>query len=317
MQLEAVAGWPNTTRTRLKRHSPRRMYAGTPRNGLILGVAFLAIGVGILLVALDVIKVDPSAFHGPRGLVAAFGGLFALVGLVMAALAAVAWHRQARRKNLLLMSPRDPWLADYPWDPGGIGDDRRGRILRIFASGLFLAAFLAPFHWFALTGAPVMALFLVVFDAAGLGMIGYGVYLLCRHHKYGASWLAFDRFPYHPGETLGVRFSNAGLNSYRRITFTLRFIQEVIESHGQWRNRTAKVVCYQLYADRRECPEPGEFNWAAGPVPVSFPLPEGRYANELSTNPPRYWELEVHADTPGVDYRGHFVVPVYGPADPT
>ena len=31
----------------------------------------------------------------------------------------------------------------------------------------------------------------------------------------------------------------------------------------------------------------------------------------MTAERPRYWELEVHADTPGIDFRAIYLVPVY------
>lgn len=43
----------------------------------------------------------------------------------------------------------------------------------------------------------------------------------------------------------------------------------------------------------------------------SRPKKEQLFETRLGTNPPRYWELEVKADLPGIDYAALFVLPVY------
>jgi hypothetical protein len=48
-----------------------------------------------------------------------------------------------------------------------------------------------------------------------------------------------------------------------------------------------------------------------GDLPVSFKLPEGEFGTRLSEAPARYWELEVKADTPGLDFGALFLLPVY------
>ncbi len=47
-------------------------------------------------------------------------------------------------------------------------------------------------------------------------------------------------------------------------------------------------------------------------MPIEFEIPmQPELATELAVNPPRYWEIIVAADTPGIDYKGTFLVPVY------
>ena len=38
------------------------------------------------------------------------------------------------------------------------------------------------------------------------------------------------------------------------------------------------------------------------------------YSTGLGERPPRYWELEIEGNAPGVDYKAGFLVPVYAHA---
>jgi hypothetical protein len=44
---------------------------------------------------------------------------------------------------------------------------------------------------------------------------------------------------------------------------------------------------------------------------VRFPIPPDAPTTELGARPPRYWELELSAEVPGVDFGARFLVPVY------
>lgn len=44
---------------------------------------------------------------------------------------------------------------------------------------------------------------------------------------------------------------------------------------------------------------------------MAFPLPKGSYETHLSKAPLRYWELEIVAKVPGVDYEATFLLPVF------
>jgi hypothetical protein len=46
-------------------------------------------------------------------------------------------------------------------------------------------------------------------------------------------------------------------------------------------------------------------------IPLSFDLPSGGKSTNLESLPCYYWEIEVTADTPGVDYNAVFILPVY------
>ena len=47
------------------------------------------------------------------------------------------------------------------------------------------------------------------------------------------------------------------------------------------------------------------------PLELRFDLPSHVPGCALSERPPRYWELEVTGQAPGIDYGGSFLVPVY------
>ena len=49
---------------------------------------------------------------------------------------------------------------------------------------------------------------------------------------------------------------------------------------------------------------------------ILYGIVESRLRSRLSDNPPTYWELEIHAKTPGVDYKASFLVPVYAKDEP-
>ena len=69
---------------------------------------------------------------------------------------------------------------------------------------------------------------------------------------------------------------------------------------------------YELWSDTFEVEGPGEHRRGDAGVPVTFLLPPSKdLSTSLSERPPRYWELKVEADTPGVDYEATFLVPVY------
>jgi hypothetical protein len=133
-----------------------------------------------------------------------------------------------------------------------------------------------------------------------------------RSAKYGRPYLRFERFPFFPGQLVECALDpGKGIRDYRKITYTLRCVEDVTETHGSGKNRSTTTVCYQLYADHFEIDQPGSLGAQGQGVPVTFLLPEDVPTMDLWRPAPRYWELVVKADTPGVDFKATFLVPVY------
>jgi hypothetical protein len=206
-------------------------------------------------------------------------------------------------------------MWDHAWDPRGVGDHGHVTLLRTVNLTLFLAIFLVPFNWWAWYSGegPIPVKVIVgIFDAAAIYAAGHAVLLCLRRLRFGAARLEFGHFPFHFGEPLDVRFvPPRRLTGVGTLACRLRCIEERYETRGSGENSSSCVVCYERWAVSREVP------LAAGAPhqPLSFTLPEGPDAKELSTRladrPAFYWELEVTAERPGLDLVAPFLVPVY------
>ena len=127
--------------------------------------------------------------------------------------------------------------------------------------------------------------------------------------KYGNSRLRFESFPFYIGDKLSVILINlpAEIN---QLQLDLRCIEEKYEIHQRGQERESKVVCYQLYHESRTLE--GREVAPSGKLSLEWGLPdEPEMTSTLSQRPARFWELEVKADTPGVDYHSCFLLPVY------
>ena len=90
----------------------------------------------------------------------------------------------------------------------------------------------------------------------------------------------------------------------------LRFIEEQYETRGSGKNRSQQVICYQRYHVNRTLK--GKDVSLSGSLSLEWDLPEDpEFSSALSQRPARFWELEVRADTAGVDYHSRFLLPVY------
>ncbi|NIS88089.1 MAG: hypothetical protein GWN88_24995 [Nitrospinaceae bacterium] len=174
--------------------------------------------------------------------------------------------------------------------------------------------FLVPFNWFAFYSPESVLLAQLVVGVLDLAVVGgavQGVYKGIQYFKYGRSRLLFQSFPFFLGSSLAVTLE--GLpprEKLERLSLNVRFIEEKYVTRGRYGNRDARVECYEVYADSRELaadalPRHGRLN-------LEWNLPDDpSLLSNLSSRPARFWELEVEAEIPGVNFHDRFLLPVY------
>lgn len=304
---------PARERVQLNNRQPvsRTTIHGWP--SFFFGLPFAGMGTFILLMGLGKIEVDPGKVHAPMWIIALFGLLFVLAGL------SFIWHglggvrRKAKIKIVKTTRASSPWLWDYEWQALGISDNKLKKVMHGLIMLIVVGAFLAPFHWWAFVsdeGSFMVKAMVVFFDLVfGLGGGYYFLNNLALFLKYGNSRLRFSSFPFLLGDTLSVVL--VGLPSeVNQLQLDLRFIEEQYETRGSGRNKESRVVCYQLYHEERILK--GREVASSGKLSLEWGLPnEPEMTSTLSQRPARFWELEVKADTPGVDYHSRFLLPVY------
>lgn len=283
---------------------------------VIVGLPFIGIGAFIILLALNVIPSPDSNFHVPRGMVAAFGGMFFVAGASVLIHGLISIKHASRRKQLLSQHPGQTWLADYRWDHKGISDDTFKKVANAFWGSLGIIVFLIPFHWliFSIKDMPgILKAFILLFDSFLVACLGYAVYLLLRFLKYGTSYLQFTQFPFFLGEELQATLTSRAIKGLKDMTVTLRCIEEKYEVRGTGKNRSVQVVSYQIYADTLTIENAGGGQYNRVYLPVAFLLPADKnFVTALSARPAKYWQMEFKASTPGIDYSTSFLIPVYG-----
>jgi hypothetical protein len=287
--------------------------------------AWIAVSVGVALVGAGVLLGLYLAGKVPRVgkpraapvLVLPFAVVVALLGLSLLASEVARRLRAARARRLGLAGVGQPWLADHRWDPRGAQDDTFRRALRNLAGALLIGLFLVPFNWLAFgpggelpaMGRVFFGLVTGLFDVLVVGLFGYGLYLLARRATYGSSFLRFQSFPFLMGRPMAANLRlGRRVPGDRPLVATLRCVEESWENRG---SESASTVCYQLYADSRAIAPPFARTGEGWEASLGFKLPELPIGTRLAARPPRYWELEVRSEGPGVDYAATFLVPVY------
>ena len=304
-------------RTKLVAH-PALPSTNTGGGCLILfGMPFIAVGVGVLLLSQGIIPLDESSLHGPRWMLTAFGGVFALAGLSVAWMGIAGMLRARAAAKRREEHPAEPWYWDHAWDSRRAESGGIGPVIQSFGVFAFLAAFLSMFNWWAFfsdDGPLPVKLIVGLFDLIALLVLFGAIYSLFQYFKYGTSRLHFARFPFRLGHSL-----EAGLEANRRllsaptIGLTLRFIEEVMETHRTPRHGTSTTTALYCLHEIKQDLSARQFDSGSSEaeIPISIRLPEGDYASRLLESPRRYWELEVKAETPGIDYAARFLIPVY------
>ena len=230
-----------------------------------------------------------------NGLIASAGALIFIGGIRS------AMHR-AKRNRLKQIHAGKPWMHDHTWTSEGIEEDAGPSPLSYFIGAIMLAIFLTPFHWIALVKNVWPFYFAFIFDIAVLMIVVEGFVIMARRRKYGLSRLRFRRFPFFLGEQFDAAFSSERpIGEFRNVTFTLRCLRE--QKMGK------HVGVFELYKDELKIEQPGIAG--AQEFPITFNLPAEQRGTDIDAQPPYYWELEIIADTSGVDYKAQFLVPVY------
>ena len=291
-----------------------------PSAALIVGFGLVAAGVCLALVGAGVIPVEAEQ-EAPGWVLESVGGAFALIGLLVGLTGVAGFARQARYKREIAKRPSDYWLADYPWDPLGTKDDCILQMRRSLFWLVFMVLFLSPFNYFAFLyeeSPPCFVMGIVgLFDLVVVSMLWHLIYLTLRWLKYGRSWLKFERFPFFRGEGFDATFgATRGIGRFEKLTFALRCVEERREVSGSGDDRSEHIVRYQLYCDEYCFDRPGELPARAADLPIHFELPADLRSTDMSARPPTYWELEIIAVTPGIDYNVAFLVPVYARRTP-
>ena len=282
---------------------------------VFLSLPVIGAGIFIILISVNVIPVEDSGFHASREVVASFGGLFALAGILM--LIHGLTSLKEKRKAALLSQPysTEKWRADYPWDPQGTKADSFEKIKSGLYANLGITVFCVPFNWMFFVKHPdrIFQLFIGFFDIIIVIAWAYWIYLVLAFLKYGVSTLEFQHCPFFLGEELKVILhTNKPVPGLKEMKVTLRHIEEKYETRGTGKNRKSVIVSYQMYADTLTLNNLTAFDQQAVQWPLAFSLPqESQYNTCLSCRPAKYWELEIKAQTLGIDYCSSFLLPVY------
>lgn len=283
--------------------------------GFLFGFLFVAMGAFILLLGLKVVYIDPSSVHAPYWVLSLLGGTFATSGMIVWSMILQERRQVKKRQILAAQHPFSQVFADYPWDPKGITKSPWSLARKSLAATIFFAVFMAPFNWWAWGSEEDRLMVKIIVSVFDLCLIFAGIELVRRilaALKYGHSRIEYNIFPLLTGGRIDLRWlAPSGLENATSITFALRCVEEWTESRGAGKNRSNYLIHEQLWAATRttqghgECP-PNRPTFLSFDVPAT--APGSNLSGKLRIT---FWELEVNAKAPGVDFQERYLVPVY------
>ena len=216
---------------------------------------------------------------------------------------------KARRNQLAT-----PWLWDHPWRDKSVADRTYKSKNELGCLAVAAVIFIMPFNiaYFADPDVAGIAVVLLL-NAAAVALIGATWYFARRRAKYGQMRLEFSKFPYAPGEEVQAMLTGGTwMQELLNLKATLRCIEEWTTYRPGRKNTRVSRTASALYEEVVEYDVAALQRTQLDRIPIRFRIPEGIAVNQLLTNPATYWDLEVEAQVRGVDYRGHFLLPIYG-----
>ena len=301
---------PQLGRRVLSHYKPRTQSELTGWPAIAIGL--LLVMAGFVMVGLAQSWFEPSTMPVDRGwLFTGLGLFFCLAGLgfVMPGLSSL--RRQQKLARLKQTQGAMPWLWDYRWQQSGHSGLGLKAVAQHFFAALFVSLFIGPIYGYFLTR-PDPHPFLYAMGAlcalCMLGFFGFVGYRFIQAVKYRAVHLQYGQFPSRLGQTARFRLVNLPEHLLgQELEVTLRYIEDEIEVSGRGSNRHKRVVPYVVC----ELKQKVTFQ-TPGPLTLSFDLPrESRLQTKLSQHPARYWDLEARCAASGINFKDHYLIPVY------
>jgi hypothetical protein len=271
---------------------------------VLFGLPFAGVGVFVAVMA------TRKAVAG-QGWEAAMLGLFALVfcgvgfGLMIGSIFGARKLKQAHA--LEQQSPDEPWRWRADWAGGRIVSSNRNTMLGAWVFAILWNG-IASMMWFVLpqelAKGNKAALIGLIFPAIGLGLLIWAVRTTIRWRKFGVITLELTRTPVPlGGELSGLITTTASLADVRVVKLRLACLEH---------DRRGKNSSQRLLWEDHKSLDAAALHVTIG-IPVFFQLP--RDGTPASPKPDRVyvkWQLEVKAETAGVDFGATFELPVFG-----
>lgn len=290
-----------------------------PTTGPSLGCGYAFAGVialgGILCLCLAV----QNHLRSANGNLTPSVWVPAAIGLALL-LATRAYLRFARRavrahaeeERIRAENPDAPWLWQREWRGPHIAaeGDHAYLALWLFAGGWNALTLPGLIHFIRTPNPPPGLWVILGFLLVGLGIVSLAIYLTLRRRKYGRARFLPATLPgVIGGDFAGIIEVPARVTALGDLVITLRCIHRTIVGSGKHR-RVNEAALWSR--ELRLPPEKQNSSARLTEIPVHFAIPAGRRPTSLTPSHDQIiWRLSAEAETPGVDFKTDFHVPVF------
>ena len=278
----------------------------------LFGLPFLVVG---LLFAFAFLSSSPLIHGNGNPLVGVIFGLaFAAIGAGLMVGAVYGYHKQKQLAEVQNANPYSPWLWKRDWATGKALSQTRNSVFGWWIGTGLASALVVPI---AATTVPSLlrnsdpkALILIGVCLVPLILLTGAARATMRRERYGQTYFEFSSLPFSPGKHFAGQI-HLQLNSSvpHGIDLRLACVRTITTGSGK-EQTTNKIV---LWEDQANVPQGGI---SVGPlgaaIPVDFGIPQDAYeTNHDQSRDQLSWVLHAKADVPGVNYSDSFEVPVF------
>ena len=248
------------------------------------------------------------------GFLSIFALTFGGVGFGMLAAAIGARRSERRQQALRAQQPDQPWMWREDWASGRLHDTGRAGMAAAWIFALLWNLVSLPAAAVALPRGLAEGnrgvYFVLLFPAAGVGLLIWALYATLRYLRYGISTLELSTRPGVIGRHIaGSVQTTSGLLPGQACRVELSCVHRVTSGSGRNRSTTESI----LWEEAREAVA----RQATHGVALEFDIPIAAGVQASGGDPSNriLWRLRMHADMPGVDYDASFEVPVFQTAE--
>ena len=283
--------------------------------GCLILFCLPCITLGLILSFLGISQlVSPSTDIPGAIILIIFGTILEVLGIGV--IIGVRYNRryQARKRLMQSRNPDKPWLWREDWASGKVNSSRQKNAIGLW----ILAIFWNAISWVALIALVsegieynTVPLFLaVLFAIIGFFILVSAIHDTIRLKKYGVSTFEMTTIPGVIGDRIeGIVYARLSQTPPKGVTVILRCINRVTTGSGKNRSTHEHIFWQEQKIVERGYISRG---YKASAIPVSFPIPlDVEETDTSNSNDMILWRLEANAETPGIDYKAVFEIPVF------
>lgn len=210
-------------------------------------------------------------------------------------------------------SPLTPWLERKEWQEARIRSKGKGGVLILWVISIAWIAISSPALLQLAEGVKqgdYIVLVALLFPVMGVFLLVKAIARTLQYRRFGTITCQLDPFPGSIGGNVGgFLLVNYQLDRSQKCEIELTCLRSSVSRHGKNRSRRNTIIWS----------ESGEVHPHIGgttvQIPFCFTIPEHLPPSDVKRSGDYHsWNLNLHADLPGIDLVRSFSIPVFPPA---